>query len=297
MTDILILQQAEQTGPIPTSNWRLFWRRYLHHKPAVVSSLVLLLLIVACYGAPILAPYPRNDIHLLATAHGPTLKHLFGTDDLGRDMLTECLYAGQVSLTIGLVVALLSTMIGVLVGALAGYFGRFVDQSLSRVTDLFLVVPDIAALAVLLKYFGGTPSVMIFVLAALGWTYVARVLRGDVLAVKEKEFVEAARATGASAPRIIGRHILPNCVGSIIVNMTLAVAGAIVAESTLTYLGIGLQPPDTSLGRLLNTFEGAATEPHKLYLIMGPLLMFLVTILAVNFIGDGLRDAFDARTR
>lgn len=195
MTDqMLIFQQDEHVGLAPVTNRKLFWRRFLRHKPAVISAVVLILLMIACYGAKWIAPYPKNQqADLLATATGPSAKHLLGTDDFGKDQLSQILYAGQVSLTIGLTVAALSTLIGVIIGSLAGFYGRFVDQGLSRVTDLFLVVPDIAALAVLLKYFGGTPEVMIFVLAALGWTYVARVLRGDVLALKEKEFVEGAR--------------------------------------------------------------------------------------------------------
>jgi peptide/nickel transport system permease protein len=297
MTDqLLIFQQDEKVGPAAVTNRKLFWRRFVHHKPAVISSVVLILLIIACYGAHWIAPYPKDQAaNLLASATGPTAKHWLGTDDFGRDQLTQILYAGQVSLTIGLSVALLSTFVGVVIGSLAGYYGRFVDQGLSRVTDLFLVVPDIAALAVLLKYFGGTVEVIVIVLAVLGWTYVARILRGDVLAVKEKEFVESARASGATDRRVIIRHILPNCIGSIVVNMTLAVAGAIVAESTLSYLGIGLSPPNTSWGVMLNNAESAVGTPGKLYLMMGPLLFFLITVLAVNFIGDGLRDAFDAR--
>jgi len=200
-------------------------------------------------------------------------------------------------LKIGGVVALLSTLFGVLVGAFAGFYGRFADQGLSRVTDLFLIVPDLAVLGVALAAFGHSPTVIILVLAALEWTYIARVLRGEVLAIKEKEYVEAARATGASDLRIIFRHILPNCIGSIMVNLTLAVAGAIVLESTLSFLSFGVQPPDTSWGLMLSNFEGAAGEPHRLYLVMGPLIFVLLVVLCVNFLGDGLRDAFSGRTR
>ncbi len=282
-------------GPAPRSNTRLFWRRFVRHKPAVISAIILILLIVACFGAHWIAPYPKNHQNLLASATGPTGKHWFGTDDLGRDQLTEILYAGQVSLKIGLVVAFLSTLVGVAIGALAGYYGRVVDQGLSRVTDLFLIIPDIAVLAVALEAFGHSPTVIILVLAVLEWTYVARVLRGEILAIKQKEYVEAARATGASDRRIILRHMLPNCIGSIMVNLTLAVAAAIVLESTLSFLGLGIQPPDTSWGLMLSNFEAAAAEPHRLYLIIGPLFFVLLTVMCVNFLGDGLRDAFDAR--
>jgi peptide/nickel transport system permease protein len=294
----LVPPAPEPAGePIARSNWRLFWRRFRRHKPAVLSAIILVLLIIACFAAKWIAPYPRNHQNLLASATGPTAKHLLGTDDLGRDELTEILYAGQVSLKIGLVVALLSTVFGVLVGTFAGFYGRFVDQGLSRLTDLFLVVPDLAVLGVALAAFGHSPAVIILVLAALEWTYIARVLRGEVLAIKEKEYVEAARATGASDRRIIFRHILPNCVGSIMVNLTLAVAGAIVLESTLSFLGLGVQPPDSSWGSLLSQFESDAGEPHRLYLVIGPLIFVLLVVMCVNFLGDGLRDAFDARAR
>lgn len=281
--------------PVARSNWRLFWRRFRRHKLAVTAAIVLLLLVIACFGARWFAPYPKNHQNLLLGPTQPSGKHWFGTDDIGRDQLTEVLYAGQTSLKIGLAVALLSTALGVIVGSVAGFYGRWVDQGLSRTTDLFLIVPDIAALAVLLSVFGGTPGVVILVLAALGWTYVARVLRGEVLAVKEKEFVESARASGASNRRIILRHILPNCVGSIVVNMTLAVAAAIVTESTLSFLGFGVSSPATSWGSMLTTYQ-EDLQANNLYLLLFPLLFLIVTVLCVSFIGDGLRDAFDTRS-
>jgi peptide/nickel transport system permease protein len=289
-------EMAAPDEPIARSNWRLFWRRFRRHKLAMISAFVLLALIVVCFGAHWIAPYPKNKQDLLLGPTQPSGKHWFGTDELGRDQLTEILYAGQTSLKIGLAVALLSTLLGVVVGSVAGFYGRWVDQGLSRTTDLFLIVPDIAALAVLLSVFGGTPGVVILVLAVLGWTYVARVLRGEVLAVKEKEFVEAARASGASDRRIIVRHILPNCVGSIIVNMTLAVAAAIVTESTLSFLGFGVAPPATSWGSMLNQYQDAL-QANRLYLLFFPLLFLIVTVLCVSFIGDGFRDAFDTRRR
>jgi len=281
--------------PVARSTWQLFWRRFFRHRIAVLSIFVLLALVIACFGAHWIAPFHRNEQHLLDSATGPNGKHWFGTDDLGRDQLTEILYAGQVSLKIGLVVALLSTVAGVIVGSLAGYYGKWIDQGLSRLTDLFLIVPEIAILAVALKKLGQTPNYIILVLAALGWMYVARVVRGQVLSAKEKEYVEAARASGASDFRIIARHILPNCIGPIMVNATLAIATAIVAESTLSFLGFGVQPPDNSWGLMISSAESAATDFARFYLILFPGMMLLLVVLAVNFLGDGLRDAFDAQ--
>jgi peptide/nickel transport system permease protein len=281
--------------PVPRSNWQLFRRRFIRHRLAVVSMFILAALIIACFGAKWLAPFPKNNQNILLGATPPSGTHWFGTDDLGRDQLSEIMYAGQVSLEIGLVVAILSTVVGVFVGAVAGFFAGLIDQGLSRLTDLFLILPEIAVLAVVLKALGQSANWIIVVLAALGWMYVARVVRGQVLSVKEKEFVEAARASGASSRRIIVRHILPNTIGPITVNMTLTIAAAVVAESTLSFLGFGIQPPDNSWGRMLSDAESAAGDFHRFYLILFPGLMLLLTVLAVNFLGDGLRDAFDTQ--
>jgi len=206
------------------SQWQLFWKRFFRHRMAVISSIVLLLIIFACFSATWLAPYPKNHQDLTLGAVGPSMQHWFGTDDLGRDQLTEMMYAGQISLQIGLAVAIISTLFGTLFGALAGYFSEWTDQVLMRVTDLFLVVPAIAILAIAIKKFGNSATTIILILAALGWMYIARVVRSQILSIKEKEFVEAARASGASNRRIITRHLIPNTIGPILVNATLAIA-------------------------------------------------------------------------
>lgn len=281
--------------PEARTQWQLIRRRFLHHRVAVVSSVVLLLLMLVCFGAHWIAFYPKAQQDLQLGPTGPSLKHWFGTDNLGIDQLTTLLYAGQVSLKIGLAVALISTAIGTVVGSIAGYYGKVSDQLLMRATDLFLVVPQIAVLAIALKKFGHTVGWIIIVLAGLGWMYVARIVRGQVLSIKEKEYVEAARASGASSARVIARHILPNCIGPILVNATLAIAGAIITESTLSFLGFGIQIPDESWGHMLASAEGNyVVNTHLLYF---PGLMILLTVLCVNFLGDGLRDAFDPQSR
>jgi peptide/nickel transport system permease protein len=281
---------------VARSQWRLFLRRFLKHRMAVISIFGLILIFVACFGADWVAPYEKNQQDLLVGPVGPRGAHWFGTDELGRDQLTELLYAGQISLKIGLAVALIATAVGTLLGSVAGYFGRWADQLLMRLTDLFLVVPAVAILAIAIKKFGNSSVTIIYVLAALGWMYIARVVRSQVLSIKEKEFIEAARASGASHARIIARHLLPNTVGPILVNATLAIAAAIVTESTLSFLGFGVQPPTTSWGRMLSDARGYVGTP-KAYLIYFPGLALLLVILAVNFIGDGLRDAFDPQSR
>jgi peptide/nickel transport system permease protein len=293
------LELAVGAEAVARTQWQLFWRRFFRHRLAVGSLIALVVLCILCFAAHTIAPYSptKIDISLVGKAHGPSWKHWFGTDELGRDQFSVLLYAGQISLKIGLAVAAFSTVLGVLVGAAAGYFGNLIDRLLSATTDLFLVVPQLALLAVALKHFGRSPTTIIMVLALLGWTYIARVVRGQVLSLKEKEFVEAARASGASSWRIIIRHILPNLVGAIMVNLTLSVAVAIVAESTLSFLGYGINPPKNSWGLMLSNNEGAINDTAKIHLLLFPGLMLLITVMCVNFLGDGLRDAFDPQAK
>ena len=288
-------ESATHADPKAHSQWSLFRRRFLRHRIAIVSIFVLLFLVIICFGADFFAPFKNTDQDLPLGAVSPGGEHWAGTDTLGRDQLSRLLYAGQISLKIGLAVAIISTFVGTAVGAVAGYFGKGTDQALMRITDLFLVVPSIAILAIALQNWGQTETVIILVLAGLFWMYVARIVRGEVLSLKEKEFVEAARASGARPTRIIVRHIIPNIIGSIMVNTTLGVAGAIIAESTLSFLGFGVQPPQASWGSMLSDAEGYVGT-DKSYLIYGPGIMILITVLAVNFIGDGLRDAFDPQS-
>jgi peptide/nickel transport system permease protein len=269
-----------------------FWPRLARHRLAAASVVVLAALVVVCFGASLFAPYGPNDQHLALGAVGPSWHHWFGTDELGRDQLSRLLAAGQISLEIGLAVAVLSTVVGTAVGAAAGFVGRATDQALMRLTDLFLIVPAVAVLAIALERFGHDRLTIIWVLAALFWMYVARVVRAEVLSIKEREFVEAARASGATGPWIVLRHVLPNCVGPVVVNATLSVAAAIVAESTLSFLGFGIQLPGTSWGRMLADAEGTVGTSRS-YLLYFPGLAILLTVLAVNFLGDGLRDACD----
>jgi peptide/nickel transport system permease protein len=289
------------------SQWQLFRRRFFRHKLAVFSLVVILALYVIVIFAGTFAPFDPNPTPLrLQDANiGPNAHHWFGTDELGRDQLSRIIYAGRVSLAVGFFVAVISTVVGTAVGSIAGYFGRWIDQLLMRVTDLFLVVPGIALAAMAQKGLQdkefpvvgklSTTVLMVVVLSFLFWQTIARVTRGLMLSVKEKEYVEAARASGASSRRIILRHIIPNMVGPIVVNTTLVVGYAILAESTLSFLGFGIQLPNVSWGNMLNSSE-SAVGGKTAYLIYFPGLLLLLTILAVNFLGDGLRDAFDPQS-
>lgn len=284
-------QEAVDAGPVIKSQWQLFRRRFFRHKPAIVSLVVLVVLYVLCFAAPLIAPFEKNEQDVLLGISGPSAEHWFGTDSIGRDYFTEVLYAGQISLKIGIGVAFISTFVGVVIGALAGFFGSWLDQLLMRTTDLFLIVPAIAILAVALQRFGTSDLTIILVLAAVFWMTIARVVRGQVLSLREKEYVDAARVAGAGSMRIIARHILPNSLGPIVVNATLSIGIAIIVESTLSFLGFGIQPPQTSWGRMLDNAKGNYEfNSHLLYF---PALAVLITVLTINFIGDALRDALD----
>ncbi len=306
-----MLADVDLTDARPAgSGWRLFGRRFLRHKVATASLVILLLVGLAAAFASVVSPHEFNppltaDV-LDDARQPPSWEHPFGTDKLGRDQLTRVLHALQKSLLIGLGVALVSVVLGVIVGSMAGYYGGVTDGALMRFTDLFLVIPELAVLLIVAKnpdpsFFGlfhfppaTEVSGMILILAALGWMAIARIVRGEFLSLREKEYVEAARAAGASGLRIIARHLLPNTVGPIVVFATLEVGLAILAEATLSFLGAGIQPPDVSLGNMIADAE-STVGTDLAYLIIFPGLTLFLIVLCVNFIGDGLRDALDPK--
>jgi peptide/nickel transport system permease protein len=287
-----------QTAVAPASQWRLVRRRFLRHKLAVIALATLLVLCVLALLASVVAPYPVNPTLnaevLTAARQPPSGAHWFGTDKLGRDQLTRVLYAMRVSLLVGFGVAFISTAVGVVFGSLAGFFRGWLDQILMRFTDLFLILPAVAVLLLLGTKYGNTVLGIIFVLCVLVWMPMARIVRGEFLSLREKEFVEAARASGASAPRIILRHMLPNAVGPIVVFFTLTVGIAILTEAVLSFLGAGIQLPAVSLGNMINDARDTVGTPLA-YLIYFPGMVLFLIVLCVNFVGDGLRDALDPR--
>ncbi|WP_223623867.1 ABC transporter permease [Microbacterium sp. EST19A] len=283
----LLAEQDPQKAPT-----RQLLKGFLRHRLGVVSLIVLVILLIACFGAGWIAPYPQGQQDLLTGPTPPSGAHWLGTDELGRDYLSEILFSGQISLAIGLAVALLATVVGTALGAISGYVGGWIGELIMRITDLFLIVPAIALLAVILQGLGPSPTTIVLALTALGWTYIARVVRSQVLSLREKDFIDAARGIGASGFRIVVSHLLPNLAGVIVVAMSLAVASSIIAESTLSFLGFGVQPPQTSWGSMLSQAAGYVGTP-QVYLLYFPGLFILVTVLCVNFIGDGLRDALD----
>lgn len=282
--------------PAPRSQWQLFWRRFRRHKMAIVGAVALVLLTLSAVFADRIAPYGVNEIDLTKTLQRPNGENWFGTDQLGRDVFSRVIYGGRISLYIGFFVAIGAAVLGTFFGAVAGWFGGRTDAAVSRLIDLLLVIPGIAILAMALNAWGGDIRIVVLILAGLGWMQLARVVRGTVLQIREQQYIEAARSSGASNTRIITRHVLPNAIGPIVVATTLAVGIAILIESTLSFLGFGIKTDDTaspvSWGAMLSSADGWIGTPSA-YLLYFPGLFILITVLAVNFLGDGLRDALD----
>lgn len=268
---------------------------FSRHRPAAWSALVLAVLALAALMAPWLTPYGPTEQDLAAAFEPPSLQHPMGTDALGRDLLTRILYGGRVSLTLGLLSTGVAVVIGTTVGALAGYLGGRTDSLLMRLTDLMLSYPDILILMLLGALLGSSYWMIVLVIGGLRWMTVARLVRVSFLALKAQPFVEAARAAGASDLAIVFRHLLPNSIGPVIVAATLGTASAIVAESTVSFLGLGLQPPTATWGTMLkNAQEEIGIAP---WTAVFPGLMIFLTVLSNNFVGDALRDALDPKGR
>lgn len=280
------------------NGWGEARQRFRRHKLALAGVIVFALIVLAVLLAG-LSPYDPSSTNLRARFLGPSLAHPFGTDDLGRDTLTRVLYGGRVSLLVGLLAMVISVALGTLVGALAGYYRGWLDSLLMRLTDMFLSVPALFVLIVLSTLLfdtgvgtaaGGLPMIVL-IIGGMSWMVVARIVRASFLAIRERTFVEAALAAGGGHARRIFLHILPNAIGPILVQATLQVAVAIIAESGLSYLGFGIQPPTSTWGNMLRDAQTSMTRyPH---LAVFPGLMIFLTVISANAIGDGLRDAFD----
>lgn len=293
---------------------QLVTRRFLRHRAAMVALFAffgILLLSTTSIGAAGIPGWWDQDYRasgVVLDGGRPTLDvlpsfvdsdgvsigaHPFGQDDIGRDYFALTMRGTQRSLTIALLAGLVSTAVGILLGALSGYFLGWTESVIMRVTDLFLSLPALVLAAVLGRTMGGGAFVIALMLGLIYWTSMARLVRGEFLSLREKEFVEAARAMGASSGRIIFRHILPNSIGTIIVNATLTIAAAILLETALSYVGLGVQSPDTSLGKMISEYKDAFQV--RPWLFWWPGLFIVAIALTVNFIGDGLRDAFDPK--
>jgi peptide/nickel transport system permease protein len=305
MTEVTTTEIAEDDSRRHRSLWSDVWAQFRTHKGAMAGSFIFAFIILAVVFGPVLRDVDPTFLDIRNKNLGMSLTHPMGTDNLGRDMFAQVLQGGRVSLAVGITAMLLSLIVGTFIGVLAGYFKRL-DGPLMRLTDLFLALPLLPLLLVIIMLFRDTlrnafgPEtgiflLIVFIIGITSWMQTARIVRGDVLALKEREFVMAARSIGTPPRRIISRHIFPNVMSPIMVSATLGVANAIITESALSFLGLGFPSDFPTWGRLL--FDGANFITLTPARVLWPGLAISLTVLSVNFIGDGLRDALDPRIR
>jgi peptide/nickel transport system permease protein len=279
----------------------MFWRRFRRHKLAVASAGILAFVFAVAALAPIVAPYDPDATDTQLARFGepasPSFAHPFGSDQLGRDQLSRIIFGARVSLVVGFLATGVAIVVGTIAGAIAGYAGRWLDMLVMRFADVLLAFPPLLFLMAALAALEKTIVQIALVIALISWMNVARLVRGEFLVLRQREYTEAARAVGASAPSIIFRELLPNALGPIIVAASLGIPGTILTESTLSFLGFGLQPPTSSWGNMLQNSFSMMRDFGAWWMIVFPGFMIALTVLAFNFLGDGLRDALDPRTR
>ena len=301
MTDNVQVSALNRTN----NKWLDVWNEFKNHKGALAGAIIFALIVILVLLGPFVWPYEANGINIRIRNQGPSLAHPLGTDQLGRDTLARIMAGGRTSITVGLTAMLLSLFLGTLIGVVAGYFKKL-DSALMRFTDLFLSLPLLPLLLVMMLLFreplstsfGPEKGMFILIVVSIGitsWMPTARIVRGDVLAIKEREFILAARSIGGTDTKIIFRHILPNVLSPIMVSATLGIANAIITESALSFLGLGFPPDFPTWGRLLNDAVDYLQQfPERVF---WPGLAISLTVLSINYLGDGLRDALDPRIR
>lgn len=273
--------------------WKIFWRRFRRNKLAMLGALIILSLAVAAIIAPLVAPFNPDQQDVLHRLEPPSRKHLLGTDDLGRDLLSRIIYGTRVSLLVGFVAIGIAIVIGSILGLLSGYFGGWLDTVIMRLVDMMLCFPTFFLILMVIAFLEPNIWNVMAVIGLTGWPGLTRLVRGECLSVREREFVQAARVLGLSNIRVMFVHLLPNVMAPILVTATLGIGGAILTESALSFLGLGVQPPTPSWGNILTAGKDYITVAWWLSLYPG--LAILVTVLAYNLLGEGLRDVLDPR--
>jgi len=272
----------------------IIWRRFRKNRLSVAGLTVILLIVSVAIAAPIVAPYDPFTIDVYNVISAPTSAHLLGTDDLGRDVLSRMIWGSRISLAVGFVAVGISITIGIIIGSLAGFYGRAVDAILMRFVDIMLCFPTLFLILAVIAIIGPSIWVIMVIIGITSWMDVSRLVRAEILTLKERDFVAAARAVGASDFRIIFMHILPNALSPVFVSATFGIAGAILLESGLSFLGLGVQPPDASWGNILTSGKDYITV-GAWWLSFFPGMAILITVLSYNLVGEGLRDAIDPR--
>ena len=287
--------EVEGLSETSKSFGRLAFERFIRHRLALAGVFGLAIIVLIFFLAPQFSEFTFDERNVRDRLLGPSWDHPFGTDEIGRDLFVRTAQGGRYSIRIGLIAAVMATTVGTVLGALAAYFGRWTDILISQAINLVLIVPALLILSVFALFFGRDANRLALVLAFLLWTRIARVVRGVVLSLKEQEFIMAARAAGASHARIIFRHVLPNVMGAVVVEVTLLVGTVIVLESTLSFLGLGVQPPNASLGTLVADAKGSIDDDP--FRVLTPGIFIVLIVLCINFVGDGLRDALDPKSK
>lgn len=278
-----------------TTFWKDAWRRLRKNRVAMASIVILLLITLMAIFAPMFSPYDYAAQDIFAVNKGPSAKHWFGTDTLGRDIFTRCWIGARVSLTIALVTTIINVLIGILYGGISGYFGGKVDLIMMRGVEIIYTIPDLLWVILLMVIMGSGLNTIIIAIAITGWGSMARLVRGQILQMKSSEYVMASRTLGGRFGHVIGKHMIPNIMGPIIIDLTFSIPSAIFTEATLSYLGMGIPVPLASWGTLAN--DGAKMLQLYPYQLFFPALLISLTMLSFNLLGDGLRDAFDPRLR
>lgn len=279
------------------SRRKIAWIKLKKNKLAIVGMYLLIIFIICSIFAPVIAPHEIDKIDLEQIEAAPSLDHLLGTDDLGRDVFSRLLYGGRVSLTVGIVASIMQIVIGVTLGAIAGYYGGIIDSIIMRIVDIIMCFPFFVIAIAMAAVLGPSMKNIVIIVGVLYWTRVARIVRAEVMTLKEREFIEAARAFGLNSTEIIIKHILTNVMSPVLVYATLAIANGILTEASLSFLGMGVKPTIPSWGNMLSTAQSMRILKSKWWMWIPPGTMVLLTVLSINFLGDGLRDALDPKLK
>lgn len=274
---------------------KLVFIRLKRNKLAIIGLVVICVLVCLSIFAPFIVPYERDEVNLLEKYKAPSAEHLMGTDDLGRDVFTRLLYAGRISLSVGVVATFITIVIGIIIGSISGYYGGKIDAILMRLTDMFASLPFYIIAITVMALFGPSIYGTMVVMGCLWWTGTARLVRGQILSLREIEFMEAATALGISDMKKMFKFLLPNSIAPVIVSATLTIANAILTESALSYLGLGVQIPTPSWGNMLRLAQNMYILSNYWWIWIPPGLCIFITVMSFNFLGDGLRDAFDPK--
>jgi peptide/nickel transport system permease protein len=284
------LELREEESP-----FRMITKRFLKHRMAVVGMVFMVFIVIVAIFAPMVTPNDPYRVYEEFSA-SPSAEHWLGTDQVGRDVFARLIYAARVSLLVGLGAVVIYTVLGTILGAISGYFGGWIDILLMRITDVFMSFPNLMIILVVVSILGPSLWNIIWILGLLGWPAVARLARGSVLSLKNVDYVKSGVALGFSTSRILFNHILPNAIAPILVHATFGVAAAIIIEASLSFLGMGVQPPIASWGNMLTDAQSLTVLTSQPWLWIPPGIMIVIVVLAINFIGDGLRDALDPKT-